>query len=183
MFRSGGRWTRKLWDILKVHGKLESVNIDPQMAPDIVADLNHKLDLESNSYDTVISFNTFEHIQKDVDALAEFLRVLKPGGEFHIVVPFLYRVHGAPSDYHRHTHHEWMRRISELAVANQSIEIRAIVWDPIASGYSMFEYAFPRLRWFLRPAFLLPGLIYQIIKKPSHGWLDYALGYYISGRK
>jgi SAM-dependent methyltransferase len=39
------------------------------------------------SFDRVITSEVLEHIQSDVDAIAEFVRVLKPGGTFAATVP------------------------------------------------------------------------------------------------
>jgi SAM-dependent methyltransferase len=168
---------------LVVSGELHSVNLDAGMAPDILADLNVELPVDAGTYDAVISFNTLEHIENDFMALSEMMRVLKPGGHFHLIVPFLYRVHGAPCDYHRHTHHEWEFRLLSLGLSSSAFTIKPIVWDPISSGYSLFESAFPRLRWLLRPISMLPGLVVQVLKKPKHGWVEFALAYYISGEK
>jgi SAM-dependent methyltransferase len=43
--------------------------------------------LPDNSYDTVVSFQVIEHIQKDKDYLKEIARVLKPGGIAYITTP------------------------------------------------------------------------------------------------
>ncbi|HNP06111.1 MAG TPA: class I SAM-dependent methyltransferase [Cyclobacteriaceae bacterium] len=43
--------------------------------------------LESNSYDTVISFQVIEHIQDDEFFLKEINRVLKPGGKAYLTTP------------------------------------------------------------------------------------------------
>ena len=44
----------------------------------------------SNSFDRVITSEVLEHIQDDVAALAELVRVLKPGGTFAATVPTWY---------------------------------------------------------------------------------------------
>lgn len=43
--------------------------------------------IESNSFDTVISFQVIEHIKDDVKFLREIHRVLKPGGQAVITTP------------------------------------------------------------------------------------------------
>lgn len=43
--------------------------------------------LDSNSFDTVISFQVIEHIQDDVFFLKEINRVLKPGGKAYLTTP------------------------------------------------------------------------------------------------
>jgi SAM-dependent methyltransferase len=46
-----------------------------------------RLPFADNSFDRVITSEVLEHIQNDVGALAEFVRVLKPGGTFAATVP------------------------------------------------------------------------------------------------
>jgi SAM-dependent methyltransferase len=46
-----------------------------------------RLAFADNSFDRVITSEVLEHIQADVDAIAEFVRVLKPGGTFAATVP------------------------------------------------------------------------------------------------
>ncbi|MEQ8362596.1 MAG: methyltransferase domain-containing protein [Cyclobacteriaceae bacterium] len=43
--------------------------------------------LESNSFDTIISFQVIEHIQDDAFFLKEINRVLKPGGKAYLTTP------------------------------------------------------------------------------------------------
>ncbi|HAR19581.1 MAG TPA: SAM-dependent methyltransferase [Cytophagales bacterium] len=43
--------------------------------------------LPDNFYDTVVSFQVIEHIQKDKEYLKEIARVLKPGGKAYITTP------------------------------------------------------------------------------------------------
>jgi SAM-dependent methyltransferase len=49
-----------------------------------------RLAFTDNSFDRVITSEVLEHIQADVDAIAEFVRVLKPGGTFAATVPTWY---------------------------------------------------------------------------------------------
>jgi SAM-dependent methyltransferase len=46
-----------------------------------------KLPFADGSFDRVITSEVLEHIQADVDAIAELVRVLKPGGTFAATVP------------------------------------------------------------------------------------------------
>ena len=85
----GGGKKNSYHHLFSISGKITTVNIDPKVEPDLISDLNFNLPLESESFDTVISLNTFEHLINDRGALQEALRVLRPGGAFHILVPFL----------------------------------------------------------------------------------------------
>jgi SAM-dependent methyltransferase len=46
-----------------------------------------RLSFAADSFDRVITSEVLEHIQADTDAIAEFVRVLKPGGTFAATVP------------------------------------------------------------------------------------------------
>ncbi len=46
-----------------------------------------KLPFADDSFDVVITSEVLEHIQDDVAAIAEMVRVLKPGGHFAATVP------------------------------------------------------------------------------------------------
>lgn len=50
------------------------------------ADVYH-LPFKSDSFDAVVSFDVWEHLEKPAKAFQEVYRVLKPGGIFHFFVP------------------------------------------------------------------------------------------------
>lgn len=62
-----------------------------------------KLDIPDNSYDIVIIDMVLEHIDDFLGALRELHRVVRPNGWLIVTMPFLYRLHGQPSDYWRFT--------------------------------------------------------------------------------
>lgn len=121
--------------LLRVTGTIETINIDKQREPTYLLDLNQPLPFADETFDHVISFNTFEHIKNDELAISEALRVLKKGGTFHFIVPFCHRVHGSPSDYHRHTAHWWMQNMIKLG--SSACRIEPLVWDPRSSAYAL----------------------------------------------
>lgn len=55
--------------------------------PDIVADLNKHLPIESCIADTIVSFSVLEHLSEPQIMLNEAYRILKPGGHIVIQVP------------------------------------------------------------------------------------------------
>lgn len=187
VFDLGGGKTAHYARLLKGYDELHNLNISPAYEPTYVADANKRFPVEDATYDTLVSFNTLEHIENDINALSESLRILKPGGTFHLVVPFLYRVHASPHDYHRHTAMAWEKILEEHGVpaANQVIE--PLMWDSLSTGFSFVEMT--RLRY-LKPLVMLIGLLrvwgFGEKRLPEHlsrHWSEYALGYYISGTK
>lgn len=45
------------------------------------------LELPSNSFDVVISFQVIEHVRRDIELVREVHRVLRPGGKFIVTTP------------------------------------------------------------------------------------------------
>lgn len=70
---------------------------------DVICDLNEPLPLASAQFDTLIVSDVLEHIANPEITWAEMTRILKPGGRILLSVPFLYKIHEAPYDYHRYT--------------------------------------------------------------------------------
>ena len=98
-----------------------SVNIDEEFAPTHVVPPGDPLPFPDAHFDTIVTFNTLEHVYDDVAVIAELARVLKPGGTLHIIVPFLFRVHGHPDDYNRHTPSWWDITLDRQGFARASL--------------------------------------------------------------
>tara|TARA_B100000965_G_scaffold378340_1_gene373163 strand:+ start:2835 stop:3509 length:675 start_codon:yes stop_codon:yes gene_type:complete len=69
----------------------------------INTDLNKKTSLKKNHYNNVLLFNVMEHLTNIETAKKEVKKILKKKGNLIGSTPFLYRFHGAPSDYLRFT--------------------------------------------------------------------------------
>ncbi len=78
------------------------LNIDRNTDPDFLVDATN-IPIEDNVFDSIITFETVEHLVKPEDMLAEAVRVLKVGGSMAITAPFLFHAHGDPGDYGRYT--------------------------------------------------------------------------------
>ena len=72
---------------------------------DIVADEPYAWPIKNNTYDVVVSGQTFEHIEFPKKTMQEIYRVLKPGGLCCIIAPSAGPQHGFPNDYRRYTEH------------------------------------------------------------------------------
>jgi SAM-dependent methyltransferase len=67
---------------------------------DIVGDIA-AISEPNNSFDAILCVEVFEHIPHPVEALKEFDRLLRPGGQLIITAPFCSMTHFAP--YHFYT--------------------------------------------------------------------------------
>ncbi len=54
-----------------------------------------------DSLDGALSEVVLEHVERPERVISETLRVLKPGGRFFFIAPFLFPFHGHPSDFRR----------------------------------------------------------------------------------
>jgi SAM-dependent methyltransferase len=95
---------------------VQSLNINPSARPSVVAHADRAFPFGDKAFDAVISFDTLEHVYGAGLCLEEMVRVLPPGGAIHLLVPFLFPIHGRYRDYHRHTAQYWDRRCGELGL-------------------------------------------------------------------
>jgi SAM-dependent methyltransferase len=75
-------------DIGQIAGFI-SVDFDPKVNPDVVADVRELPMFETDSVDEIYASHVLEHLKSDdtLVALKEWMRVLKPGGMLTVVCP------------------------------------------------------------------------------------------------
>ncbi|MDH3998069.1 MAG: class I SAM-dependent methyltransferase [Desulfuromonadales bacterium] len=80
------------------------LDVAPSPATALVGDAQ-RLPFADNSFDTVFCSQVLEHVPQPWSAIAEFERVVKPGGYVVLTVPHLSWLHNEPHDYFRYTCH------------------------------------------------------------------------------
>ncbi|MGF6923390.1 class I SAM-dependent methyltransferase [Paraburkholderia sp. 40] len=65
-----------------------------------VRGVGEKLPFKDHSFDAVVSVAVLEHVKDPWACANEILRVLKPGGDLMVCVPFLQPLHGYPHHYY-----------------------------------------------------------------------------------
>lgn len=90
-------------EILKINKVKSYTGLDFIKNPtvDIVADLNGKLPIKNNMFDTAICISVLEHLLEPEAALKEIGRILKPGSYLLFSTPWIFPYHAVPSDYYR----------------------------------------------------------------------------------
>ena len=69
----------------------------------LVCDFSKSLPMKQNSIDGMLCSNVIEHLPEPQVCFDEMHRVIKPGGEALILVPFVIKLHQEPYDFHRYT--------------------------------------------------------------------------------
>lgn len=70
---------------------------------DFVVNLEEPLPKALGLFDHVECLSVLEHSRRPWKLAANLQRLLRDGGTFHVSAPFVWRVHGYPSDYFRFT--------------------------------------------------------------------------------
>src|SRR5262249_40311586 len=63
----------------------------------------HSIPVEDEHFDYIFCNAVLEHVINPDEVVAEFVRVLKPGGTLYLCVPFLQPEHLDPTDFQRYT--------------------------------------------------------------------------------
>ena len=154
----GGGFTR-------LHERLITIDLEPRDEVDISADA-HRLPFAEGSLDVVISQEVFEHLSDPSAALREAARVLKPGGQLYLQVPFIIGYHPGPTDYWRFTR----EGISELAAG---VGLQVVEQDvAVGTGTGMYRVAVEFVAAF---GGLLPGRGAYLAAKGAAALLLYPL--------
>lgn len=95
---------------------------------DIIADLNQPLSIESQSFDSIVSFEVLEHLCEPQMMLKEANRILKKGGVLILSMPFQWWVHEEPWDYQRFTRYGLEYQLKKAGFTDIIIEERTGFW-------------------------------------------------------
>jgi SAM-dependent methyltransferase len=85
---------------------IETFDIDPMSGCTYIGDIcRHNAAIPDARFDMVVCTEVLEHTLQPFDAVREIHRVLKPGGQLFLSVPFNFRIHGPLPDCWRFTEH------------------------------------------------------------------------------
>lgn len=102
------------------------------------------LPFPSNRYDLVFACHAFEHCERPIDALKEFLRVLKPGGYVFILTPKYCEHHVLLADADHInvvTDMQMIRKLHYVGFPRNNIEVYVSELAPKEQDHNLVSYA------------------------------------------
>lgn len=145
----------------------------------IKIDFEKRFEVPDESYDSIVAFNVLEHIYNYNQFISECYRISRPNAELHMVIPFLWKFHEDPYDFHRYTH-----QAIEKMLTDNGWDI--LIIEPTIDGQfsvlcSLFESYVPK---FTRTLFqnICMGLD-KIVSRKRNRKTVYPLGYNVLAKK
>ena len=171
-------------NFFKGSNKFHYTNIVPNKKLNIFySDLTKKLKIPNKKYKNILLFNVLEHLPKYDSAFSETHRILKKGGYLIGSVPFIYQIHGAPSDYFRFTRHSLNYNLAFNKFKN--IKIIALGHGPFVASYSLIYSYIKFIPFFcqivLIIAYILDSFIQAFVKTKLNE--IYPVGYFFIAKK
>jgi len=111
-------------------------NIEKKNKKFVILDLEKKI-RHRIKYDNIIIFNVLEHIFEIDIPLKNLNFLLKKKGKIYGSTPFIYRIHGAPNDYHRFTKDFLQKKLKQNNFKN--INVKEMGVGPFIAGFSLLR--------------------------------------------
>lgn len=141
---------------------------------DIIYD-GENIPFDDNYFDSVFSSEVFEHLFNIDDILKEIYRVIKPGGNLLITVPFVWEEHEIPYDFGRYTSYgiKYLLekngfQIIKISKSTNYIETIFQMWNAYIFQYFLPKNPYVKLFFtllFIAPITILGILFSKILPK------------------
>ena len=112
------------------------IDINHQTSCLAVAGLAYALPFAANSFDTVFSTQTLEHVEAPHLMMAEMARVLRPGGYLILTAPQTWRLHEKPYDFYRYTRFGLQHLLEHTGLQVVKIKAQGGVWATIGQTFN-----------------------------------------------
>jgi len=165
----------------------------PGVKVDIIADAHDLSQIEDNAFEVVLCTEVLEHLHTPSQAIAEFHRVLKPGGMLLLSTRFIFPIHDAPGDYYRFTKYGLQHLlkdfdIEELQAEATTGETLAVLYQRIGFQCDTLWFRPCKVVWFLKAKCMQ---IFSWILTKEYGDIRHtqeeqeilSSGYYVAARK
>ncbi len=154
---------------------------------DVVADLNKPLPIPSEDADSIVCFQTLEHLCEPQQLLNEAYRILKPNGSILLTVPFFWSLHEEPYDYFRYTKYGLQYMFEKAGFKDISITPDTGFWVTHALRFNYQSYRYTTklgnwLRLFLTPIWFVNQLVAPFLDKLDTNMRDTS-SYLVTAKK
>ena len=122
--------------------KWHVVNIDEESGADIISSATN-IPIDDEQADVVLMTEVLEHIEEPQLALIEAVRLLKPGGNLILTMPFMYQVHGDPHDFTRWTSHALINNLKKAGFSSITLMPMGGTWSVIYDTLRSQLYRMP----------------------------------------
>ena len=158
---------------------------------DIVANLNEPLPIEDEVADSVFSISVLEHLREPQLMLREAWRILRPGGDLLLQVPWQWMIHEAPHDYYRYTPYGLQHLLEQAGFTDVEIRPQAGAGTTIILKLNYLSLRLIRgPRWFrgvvralLSIGWYLGQRLAPLLDRLDRNWAAEAPGYFVTARK
>lgn len=127
----------------------------------IIADANVALPFEDGTFDLVMAIEVLEHLHTPRKAVSEAYRVLRGGGSFAATVPFVWKLHEEPNDFHRYTKYALEKYLTEAGFVD------IVVTPECGYCYTLCALTSAKFRWLAPVCNVLGYLFYRFEKDYS----------------
>ncbi|MDZ7662809.1 methyltransferase domain-containing protein [Thiohalophilus sp.] len=159
---------------------------------DVSANLNEPLPIEPNVADTIVSLSVLEHLCEPQTMLNEAYRILKPGGNIIIQVPWQWQIHEAPYDFFRYTPYGLRYLLEKSGFTDIAIYPQTGYFTTSVMKFNYFtKRCFIRgPKWLRRvmygvlwPFWQIDQYIAPLLDKIDRNWSLESQGYYVLSKK
>ncbi len=169
------------------------IQVRPGVTVDIVGDAHHLPMISDASFDVILCTEVLEHLHTPVLAIAEFHRILRPGGLLLLTTRFIFPLHDVPGDYYRYTKYGLRHllrafEIEELMDEATTMETLGVLYQRIGFQCETLGWKPLKIFWFLKAKLLM---LFSRILTREFGDIRHrtseknilSSGYYVAARK
>lgn len=162
-----------------------------EIKPDVTADLNQPLPIDSDTADTVLCLSVLEHLSEPQKMLNEAYRILKPNGNIILQVPWQWWIHEAPYDYFRFTPYALKLLFNRAGFTQVNVEPQAGFFTTFVMKGNYFSRRAVRGPAPIRYAALAGLSVFwyfsqkaaPLLDKLDRNWTLEAPGYFVTAKK
>ena len=139
--------------------------------PTVRGDLHAALPFVDRSFDAAVCTEVLEHVEDARFVLAEIARVVRPGGQVLVSVPFVFHYHEDPRDVRRYTPAGLRAALQD---AGFDVELAGGLGNKLTALFLLIESVHPITKLLVRVALLPIGNLCASWRPDDRNWSDWA---------